>query len=211
MMRRAFDELGYRRYEWKCDALNAPSRAAAERLGFRFEGVFRQATIYKGRNRDTAWYSIIDTRVAGAEGGVRGLARPGQLHRRRRSDQPAGAGAARASMKQVMFIELGMGVDLQGQDATKAATRAVRDAIQRNYLPGIRRMLEESRGRMLVHVRLGSPADAPPPDLEVVRASLPYGEVTVELVPGGMLVPNGLDDGGTICVVNAAVEVAVET
>jgi RimJ/RimL family protein N-acetyltransferase len=60
MMRRAFDELGYRRYEWKCDALNAASRRAAERLGFRFEGIFRQATIYKGRNRDTAWYAIID-------------------------------------------------------------------------------------------------------------------------------------------------------
>ncbi len=60
MMRRAFDELGYRRYEWKCDTLNAPSRAAAERLGFRFEGIFRQATIYKNRNRDTAWFSIID-------------------------------------------------------------------------------------------------------------------------------------------------------
>jgi RimJ/RimL family protein N-acetyltransferase len=61
MMRRVFEELGYRRYEWKCDALNAPSRRAAERLGFTFEGIFRQATIYKGRNRDTAWYSIIDT------------------------------------------------------------------------------------------------------------------------------------------------------
>lgn len=60
MMRRVF-ELGYRRYEWKCDALNAPSRAAAERLGFRFEGVFRQAVVYKGRNRDTAWYSVIDS------------------------------------------------------------------------------------------------------------------------------------------------------
>ena len=60
LMRRVFAELGYRRYEWKCDALNAPSRRAAERLGFRFEGVFRKATIYKGRNRDTAWYSIID-------------------------------------------------------------------------------------------------------------------------------------------------------
>jgi RimJ/RimL family protein N-acetyltransferase len=60
MMRRAFDELGYRRYEWKCDALNAPSRQAAERLGFRFEGIFRQAVVYKGRNRDTAWYSILD-------------------------------------------------------------------------------------------------------------------------------------------------------
>jgi RimJ/RimL family protein N-acetyltransferase len=60
MMRRAFDELGYRRYEWKCDSFNAPSRAAAERLGFRYEGIFRQATIYKGRSRDTAWFSIID-------------------------------------------------------------------------------------------------------------------------------------------------------
>lgn len=60
MMRRAFDELGYRRYEWKCDALNAPSRRAAERLGFRFEGIFRQAVVYKGRNRDTAWFSIVD-------------------------------------------------------------------------------------------------------------------------------------------------------
>ena len=60
LMRRVFDELGYRRYEWKCDSLNAPSRAAAERLGFKYEGLFRQATIYKGRNRDTAWFSIID-------------------------------------------------------------------------------------------------------------------------------------------------------
>jgi len=60
MMRRVFDELGYRRYEWKCDALNAGSRAAAVRLGFTFEGVFRQATLYKGRNRDTAWYAITD-------------------------------------------------------------------------------------------------------------------------------------------------------
>ncbi len=61
MMKRVFEELGYRRYEWKCDALNAPSCAAAKRLGFQFEGIFRQATIYKQRNRDTAWYSIIDS------------------------------------------------------------------------------------------------------------------------------------------------------
>lgn len=61
MMRRAFDELGYRRYEWKCDSLNAPSRAAALRLGFQYEGLFRQAVIYKKRNRDTAWFSMIDT------------------------------------------------------------------------------------------------------------------------------------------------------
>jgi RimJ/RimL family protein N-acetyltransferase len=60
MMKRAF-ELGYRRYEWKCDALNSASRHAAERLGFKFEGIFRQAVIYKGRNRDTAWFSVIDS------------------------------------------------------------------------------------------------------------------------------------------------------
>ena len=60
MMARAFDELGYRRFEWKCDSLNAPSRAAALRFGFTFEGIFRQAIVYKGRNRDTAWYSITD-------------------------------------------------------------------------------------------------------------------------------------------------------
>jgi RimJ/RimL family protein N-acetyltransferase len=60
MMRHIFEDLGYRRYEWKCDALNQPSRRAAERLGFRFEGIFRQAIVYKSRNRDTAWYSIVD-------------------------------------------------------------------------------------------------------------------------------------------------------
>jgi len=56
-----FDELGYRRYEWKCNALNAPSRRAALRFGFAFEGVFRQHMIVKGRNRDTAWYAMLDS------------------------------------------------------------------------------------------------------------------------------------------------------
>ena len=60
LMKRVFDELGYRRYEWKCDNCNGPSRAAAERYGFTYEGLFRQATVYKGRNRDTAWFSITD-------------------------------------------------------------------------------------------------------------------------------------------------------
>jgi RimJ/RimL family protein N-acetyltransferase len=60
MMRRVFDELGYRRYEWKCNSLNAASRAAALRYGFRFEGIFRQADVIKGHNRDTAWLSITD-------------------------------------------------------------------------------------------------------------------------------------------------------
>ncbi len=61
MMRRVFDELGYRRYEWKCNSLNMPSRAAALRLGFRYEGLFRQATLARGRNRDTTWFSVIDS------------------------------------------------------------------------------------------------------------------------------------------------------
>ncbi|WP_186138998.1 GNAT family N-acetyltransferase [Burkholderia gladioli] len=61
LMAHVFEQLGYRRYEWKCDSLNAPSRRAAERLGFRFEGIFRQAIVYKERSRDTAWFSIIDS------------------------------------------------------------------------------------------------------------------------------------------------------
>lgn len=60
LMRYVFDELGYRRYEWKCDSLNGPSRDAAVRLGFTYEGTFRQAVIYKGRNRDTTWFAITD-------------------------------------------------------------------------------------------------------------------------------------------------------
>jgi RimJ/RimL family protein N-acetyltransferase len=60
LMRSVFDELGYRRYEWKCDSLNAPSRSAALRYGFQLEGIFRKAIIYKSRSRDTAWFSIIE-------------------------------------------------------------------------------------------------------------------------------------------------------
>ncbi len=60
MMRHAFDDLGYRRLEWKCNALNAASRRAAERFGLRFEGIFRQHLVIKGHNRDTAWYALVD-------------------------------------------------------------------------------------------------------------------------------------------------------
>jgi RimJ/RimL family protein N-acetyltransferase len=60
LARHAFDDLGYRRLEWKCNALNAGSRRAAERFGFRFEGVFRKAQVVKGRSRDTAWFAIVD-------------------------------------------------------------------------------------------------------------------------------------------------------
>lgn len=58
--RHAFDDLGYRRFEWKCNALNEPSKRAAERLGFTFEGIFRQHMVVKGLNRDTAWYAMLD-------------------------------------------------------------------------------------------------------------------------------------------------------
>lgn len=91
MMKHAF-ELGYRRYEWKCDALNTASRRAAERLGFTFEGIFRQAAVYKGRNRDTAWYSVIDTEWPARETEFRGWLDPanfdsaGRQRRRLRGD-----------------------------------------------------------------------------------------------------------------------------
>jgi RimJ/RimL family protein N-acetyltransferase len=70
LMRNAFD-LGYRRCEWKCDDLNGPSRSAADRLGFTYEGTFRQATHYKGRNRDTAWYAILDNEWPALDGSFR--------------------------------------------------------------------------------------------------------------------------------------------
>jgi RimJ/RimL family protein N-acetyltransferase len=65
MARHAFEDLGYRRYEWKCNALNEPSRRAALRLGFTFEGIFRQHQIVKGQNRDTAWFSMLDSEWPG--------------------------------------------------------------------------------------------------------------------------------------------------
>ena len=78
MMKRAF-ELGYRRYEWKCDALNAPSRAAAKRLGLSYEGIFRQATVYKGHNRDTAWYAAVDAEWNELEAAFLGWLHPGNF------------------------------------------------------------------------------------------------------------------------------------
>jgi RimJ/RimL family protein N-acetyltransferase len=87
MMRHAF-ALGYRRYEWKCDALNAPSRRAAERLGFTFEGIFRQAVVYKGRSRDTAWYSIIDSEWPGRETAFRAWLDPGNFETDGRQKRP---------------------------------------------------------------------------------------------------------------------------
>jgi RimJ/RimL family protein N-acetyltransferase len=75
----AFDELGYRRLEWKCDALNQASRRAAERFGFCFEGLFRRHMVVKGRNRDTAWYAITDDEWPGVRAGFRQWLDPGNL------------------------------------------------------------------------------------------------------------------------------------
>ncbi len=97
MMRRAFDELGYRRYEWKCDSLNAPSRAAAARYGFRFEGIFRQAVIYKGRNRDTAWFSIIDAEWPRVRAAFERWLDPGNFDAEGRQREPLSAAAAAGS------------------------------------------------------------------------------------------------------------------
>lgn len=75
MMERAF-ALGYRRYEWKCNALNLASRRAAQRLGFSFEGVFRQALVVKGRNRDTAWFAVTDQDWPGLQAAYAGWLAP---------------------------------------------------------------------------------------------------------------------------------------
>jgi RimJ/RimL family protein N-acetyltransferase len=79
MARHAFDDLGYRRLEWKCNALNAASRNAADRLGFTFEGVFRQHMIVKGRNRDTAWYAVIDADWPPIRAGLEAWLDPGNF------------------------------------------------------------------------------------------------------------------------------------
>lgn len=82
MMRYAMDDLGYRRYEWKCNSLNEPSRAAATRYGFTFEGIFRQAVVTKGRNRDTAWYSILDSEWPAVRGAFEGWLDPSNFDER---------------------------------------------------------------------------------------------------------------------------------
>jgi uncharacterized protein (TIGR02058 family) len=111
-------------------------------------------------------------------------------------------------MRDPLFIELGMGVDLRGADATKAACRAVRNAIGHNLLPGLYGLLKDG-GRMAVHARLAVPEGANPVDIEAVRKEFPAGDVTIEIVQGGMLTPNGLADGGNALIVNAAVEVGI--
>lgn len=84
MARHAFEDLGFRRYEWKCNDLNAPSKRAAARLGFTYEGTFRQHMIVKGRNRDTAWFSMLDAEWPGVKAAFEAWLDPGNFDERGR-------------------------------------------------------------------------------------------------------------------------------
>jgi len=96
-------------------------------------------------------------------------------------------------MEKVMFIEIGMGIDLHGQNVTKAAVRAVHNAIHHNSMPGLRSVLPgNDLYQMKVNVRLAVPADKDKLDLDIVKAELPYGQVTFEVVDGGMLTSSGV-------------------
>jgi len=113
-----------------------------------------------------------------------------------------------------MFIETGMGIDVHGQDITRAAVRAVKNAIHYNSMPGIRSVLpNNSLDNMCVNVRLAVPCDKEKLDIEIVKQALPFGKVTVEAVDGGMLTTSGIileekgDKNDQMYIVIAAVEV----
>lgn len=117
-------------------------------------------------------------------------------------------------MHRVMFIEIGMGIDLHGQDVTKAAVRAVQNAIHHNSMPGLRSVLPgNDLNNMRVNVRLAIPADKEKLDLDIVKAELPYGQASFEVVDGGMLTTSGVvlmdkkDKNDLVYVVIASVEV----
>lgn len=117
-------------------------------------------------------------------------------------------------MEKLFFIQTGMGVDLHGQDITKAAIRAVKDAIFHNSMPGLRSVLpDNSLTNMKVNVKLAVPCEKETLDKEAIQAVLPYGHVTVEVTDGGMLTTSGvvLEDKGDkndkMYIVIAAVEV----
>jgi uncharacterized protein (TIGR02058 family) len=119
-------------------------------------------------------------------------------------------------MEKIYFIELGMGVDLHGQNITKACIRAVKNAIHHNSMPGLRSVLpHHDINNMKVNVRLAIPCDADKLDIEQVKKVLPYGQVSVEVISGGMLTTSGVvlpdkeDKNDLIYVVNASVEVGI--
>lgn len=117
-------------------------------------------------------------------------------------------------MKQILFIETGTGIDVHGQDITKASVRAVKDAIHYNSMPGIELSLPDQKlENMKVNVKLALPLDRDKLDEEKVKEMIPYGEVTVEVVDGGMATSSGIfledkaDMNDLMYIVNAAVEV----
>lgn len=118
------------------------------------------------------------------------------------------------NLKKIMFIETGMGIDVHGQDITRAAVRAVKNAIHYNSMPGIRSVLpHNSLDNMKVNVRLALPCDKEKLDVETVKQALPFGQVTVEVVDGGMSTSSGIileekgDKNDQMYIVIAAVEV----
>lgn len=116
-------------------------------------------------------------------------------------------------MEKIMFIQTGFGVDVHGQDVTKAAVRAVVNAIHTNSMPGITSVLPDNDlHNMKVNVRLAVPADKDKLDIEQVKARIPYGTVTVEVIDGGMLTSSAIyledkqDKNDLMYIVNASVE-----
>jgi len=117
-------------------------------------------------------------------------------------------------MKEILFIEAGTGVDLHGQDVNEAASRAVKDAIHYNSMPGIRKMLPEGKlSNMKVNVKLALPKDLDELNHELIKRLIPYGEVTLEVTEGGMATSSGIfledqhDQNDLMYIVNAVVEV----
>ncbi|QAS51868.1 Lin0512 family protein [Halobacillus litoralis] len=117
-------------------------------------------------------------------------------------------------MDQLMFIQTGMGTDVHGQNVTKASVRAIKNAIHTNSMPGIRSVLpDQSLDNMKINVKLALPCDHEKLDHEEIRAAIPYGEVTINVVDGGMLTTSGIlleekeDKNDLMYIVNAAIEV----
>lgn len=108
LARHVLEDLGYRRYEWKCDSLNAPSRAAADRLGFTYEGTFRNALVIKGRSRDTAWYSITAAEWPAVRAAYERWLDPGNFD---------GGGAQRTSLRAFVTAARGAGAVRGGRTA----------------------------------------------------------------------------------------------
>lgn len=117
-------------------------------------------------------------------------------------------------MNQVLFIQTGTGIDVHGQDITKASVRAVEDAIYSNSMPGIEKSLPEQRlENMKVNVKVAVPLDRDKLDIDTVKKVIPYGSVTVEVTDGGMATSSGIilkdkaDENDLMYMVNAAIEV----